>query len=235
MVECGAAATAKGAPALEPSEGKGVRRRQISLDHDMPIHHTRLIVFLLAAACVSRGEPSRDSTLATAAAPATPSAATRPDSSARERASARWVVTPRGIGPVQAGMSLATLSETLGEPLRAGYSAGSTCAYVRPAALPADVLVMVERDTVVRIDVRGKGVRTVEGVGVGDTEASVAKAYEGRVRTTPHKYTGPKGHYLTASAPADTSHLIVFETDGSSVVSYHAGSRPAVELVEGCS
>jgi hypothetical protein len=205
----------------------------------MPIRHTRLIVLLLSAGCSARDEGSRDSTAVSPAVlpalPAAPAATVQPDSSTQERSSARWVVTPRGIGPVQAGMTLAALSKTLGEPLRAAYGAGSTCAYVRPAALPVDVLVMVERDTVVRVDVRAKGVRTAEGVGVGDTEASVAKAYEGRVRTTPHKYTGPKGHYLTASAPPDTSHLIVFETDGSSVVTYRAGSRPAVELVEGCS
>jgi hypothetical protein len=205
----------------------------LSLELSMPLRHTRLIVLLLAAGCVSRGEPSRDSTAT--AAPAPPPANVKSDSSPQERASTRWVVTPRGIGPVLAGMSLDALGKALAEPLRAAYEAGSTCAYVRPRALPADVLVMVQRDTVVRVDVRAKGVRTVEGVGVGDTEASVAKAYEGRVRTTPHKYTGPTGHYLTVSAPPDTSHLIVFETDGRSVVNYRAGVRPSVELVEGCS
>jgi hypothetical protein len=69
---------------------------------------------------------------------------------------------------------------------------------------------------------------------VGDAEASVVKRYEGRVRTTPHKYTGPVGHYLTVTAPPDSAHAIVFETDGSRVVNYRAGRRSAVALVEGC-
>jgi hypothetical protein len=77
-------------------------------------------------------------------------------------------------------------------------------------------------------------VRTAEGAGVGDTEASILERYAGRVRTTPHKYTGPRGHYLVVSAPPDTRHLIIFETDGRTVVNYRAGVRPAVELVEGC-
>jgi hypothetical protein len=162
-----------------------------------------------------------------AAVPAAADSATMPAS--------RWVVTARGIGPILAGVPLATLDTTLSERLRPTYAAGSSCAYVHPAALPKGVLVMVEHDTVARVDVRTKGVLTVDSVGVGDTEASELKRYEGRVRVTPHKYTGPTGHYLTVSAPPDTAHLLVFETDGKSVVNYRAGRRAAVELVEGCS
>jgi hypothetical protein len=131
-------------------------------------------------------------------------------------------------------MPLASLSAALGEPVRATYDAGSRCAYVH-AALPKDVLVMVESDTVARVDVRARGVLTAEGVGVGDSEASVLERYAGRVRSTPHKYTGPQGHYLTVSAPPDSAHLLVFETDGRTVQRFRAGRRPAVELVEGCS
>jgi hypothetical protein len=132
-------------------------------------------------------------------------------------------------------MPIAALGTVLGEPVRAKYDAGSRCTYVQPAALPKDVLVLVESDTVARIDVRGKGVLTAEGAGVGDSEASVLERYAGRVRTAPHKYTGPEGHYLIVSAPPDTAHLIIFETDGKTVGNYRAGRRSAVELVEGCS
>ena len=185
----------------------------------------------LVAACARRDASAVDT--ARAAAPAPPAATATPDSA--NLPATRWVVTPRGIGPILAGVSLAALDTVLSEHLRASYSAGSSCAYVHPAALPAGVLVMVERDTVVRVDVRTKDVRTVDSVGVGDSEASVLKRYEGRVRVTPHKYTGPAGHYLTVSAPPDTAHLLVFETDGKKVVNFRAGRRAAVELVEGCS
>ncbi len=132
-------------------------------------------------------------------------------------------------------MTIAELGTALGEPVKPAYAAGSRCAYVRPAALPKDVFVMVQNDTVVRVDVRGRGVLTADSVGVGDAEARVVKRYEGRVRTTPHKYTGPAGHYLTVSAPPDSANVLVFETDGSTVVNYRAGRRSAVELAEGCS
>ncbi len=193
-----------------------------------------LILLCLAVACVSRDEPARDTARdAAATPPATPPVA--PLVVTDSAASSRWVVSPKGYGPVVAGMPLAALSSALGEPLRATNEAGSGCGYVRPAALPKDVLVMVVNDTVARVDVRARTVLTGEGVGVGDTEAKVLERYAGRVRTTPHKYTGPTGHYLTVSAPPDSTHLIVFETDGRAVVNYRAGRRPAVELVEGCS
>jgi hypothetical protein len=196
----------------------------------MPRHSGSCLALLLAA-CVARDASPRDSSVAVA--PPVASAPVAPDSASTP--AARWVVSPRGIGPVLAGVSLSALGTTLGETVRASYPAGSSCTYVHPAALPEGVLVMVEHDTVARVDVRSKGVLTLDGAGVGDTEASVLKRYEGRVRVTPHKYTGPTGHYLTVSAPPDTAHLIVFETDGKSVVTYRAGRRPAVELVEGCS
>jgi hypothetical protein len=146
-----------------------------------------------------------------------------------------WVVTPIGFGPVLAGLPVTELSRALGGPIAPAYEAGSACAYMRSAALPTDVLVMIQHDTVARVDVRARGVLTAEGVGVGDTEQRVLAAYEGRVKTSPHKYTGPTGHYLTVSAPPDSTHLIVFETDGRIVTTYRSGRRSAVELVEGCS
>jgi hypothetical protein len=191
---------------------------------------SRSLLLLWLTACVRHDAPAVDSTRT--AAPASTPAATVPDSA--NTPATRWVVTARGIGPILAGIPLAALDTALSEHLRPTYPAGSSCAYVRPTALPEGVSVMVQHDTVVRVDVRTKGVLTLDSVGVGDTEASVLKRYEGRVRVTAHKYT-VAGHYLTVSAPPDTAHVMVFETDGKNVVSYRAGRRRAVELVEGCS
>jgi hypothetical protein len=193
----------------------------------------RAPVFLLLslAACAKQDAPPVDST---GVAPA-PAAQATPVTDSANTPATRWVVTARGIGPILAGVPLAALDTALSERLRPKYSPGSACAYVHPSALPEGVLVMVDHDTVARVDVRTAAVRTVDSAGVGDTEASVLKRYEGRVRVTPHKYTGPTGHYLTVTTPPDTAHLIVFESDGKTVTSYRAGRRSAVELVEGCS
>ncbi|HET9013164.1 MAG TPA: hypothetical protein VFN38_15165 [Gemmatimonadaceae bacterium] len=144
------------------------------------------------------------------------------------------MVTPRGIGPVLAGTSIAALSAALGETLHPEYAPGASCGYVRATALPNGVFVMVDRDTVVRVDVRTGAARSAEGVGIGDREADVLTRYEGRVRVAPNKYTGPAGHDLVVTTPPDTLHLMLFETNGRTVLRYRAGRRTAVNLVEGC-
>lgn len=144
------------------------------------------------------------------------------------------VVSPDGFSVVVVGLTLQQVGTALGEVLKATYDISDECAMLHPTTLPPGMLVMVTRDTVVRIDVDSVGVATAEGARVGDTEASVLARYKGRVTVEPHKYTGPDGHYLVVSVPGDTVHRIIFETDGAKVLTYRAGRRPEVELVEGC-
>jgi hypothetical protein len=136
---------------------------------------------------------------------------------------------------VRFGMTVAALDAALGDTLRPQYLDGGTCAYVRPAAFPPGVSAMVWADTVVRIDVETAGTVTPEGAGVGDAEAKVLALYGARAVVTPHKYTGPEGHYVTIGEPSDTARLLLFETDGRTVVRFRAGRASAVQLVEGCS
>ena len=93
---------------------------------------------------------------------------------------------------------------------------------------------MFVSDTLVRVDVRDSSVTTMEGARIGDTEARIKEIYAGRVTTTPHKYTGPTGHYLTVSQPLMPGNLLVFETDGQRVTTFRMGRKPEVEWVEGC-
>ena len=192
-----------------------------------------LLALTAVLGCQSSDERSAAPALESATAMPAASAITPTDSTSRS--SSRWVATPTGLGPVVAGMPVTELSRALGETITPKYSEGSGCGFVRAAALPADVLVMILHDSVARVDVRNREVRTAAGVGVGDAEQRVLAAYDSRVTSSPHKYTGPTGHYLTVSALPDTAHLIVFETDGRVVTNYRVGRRAAVELVEGCS
>ena len=155
-----------------------------------------------------------------------------PDSLARDTG---WVASPRGIGPVRAGMPRGSLLAHIGQPSRAGYYAQERCTYLGGTALPAGVQVMIFDSTVARIDVAQPGVRTREGAQVGDAEAAVLAMYRGHVAVTPHAYSGPQWHYLTVTPPGDTLHRIVFETDGATVKSYRVGRLPEVDWVEGCS
>lgn len=177
-----------------------------------------------SAACSDASRHEADTTTVAAATPAPRPAATP------------WTVSPDGAGPVRVGMSETDARAALGlapdtsarrEPCRylsSGTSSG--------AGAPG-IVFMVERDTVVRVDVRDSTTTTPEGVHTGMTEAEVRARYPG-VRTMPHKYTGPTGHYLVVTPGADTTRQFIFETDGQRVLLWRAGRTPQVAYVEGC-
>lgn len=180
---------------------------------------------LATAGCQRDAAPDVDS--ASTATPSVAAAPPVPDTG--------WVASSHGLGVIRTGLRRADLLPVLGQPSRAGYYTHASCSYVGGTALPAGVRVMLSDSTVARVDVTKPGVRTREGAQVGDTEASVLKLYDGRVAVTPHKYSGPTGHYLTVTPPGDSLHRIVFETDGATVQNYRVGRLPEVEWVEGCS
>jgi hypothetical protein len=143
-----------------------------------------------------------------------------------------WRITPEGFGPLRAGQSLAEASTAVGSPITLAAGASPDCSYAEWAAAPAGVRVMVERDTIARVEVVSGSVTTAEGAKIGDAEGRINSLYATRVMVGPHKYT--TGKYMTAFAPPDTMHKIVFETDGQNVTMFRSGRMPAVEYVEGC-
>lgn len=140
------------------------------------------------------------------------------------------VVTFDGLGRARIGTPVAQLREIGAVPAAPG---GTACRFVTLDWLPAGVRVMLSDDSVTRIDADStSNVRTVEGAGVGDSEARIHQLYP-TVETQPHKYV-TNGHYLSVASPNDSTRRIVFETDGSAVKRYRVGRRPEVDYVEGC-
>lgn len=156
-------------------------------------------------------------------------------------ADSAWTMRFDGIGPLRVGMTFDEARAALGGDLRmndpvTGMEEGpDRCDHPRSARLPAGVRVMVDGGRVVRVQVDSASVATAEGARVGDREARIRQLYAGRVAVQPHKYTD--GHYLVVrpAEPSDTTHLLIFETDGRVVERFRAGVRPQVEYVEGCS
>jgi hypothetical protein len=148
-------------------------------------------------------------------------------------ASSAWTVTPSGIGPIRVGMTAADLERVGGDITLPAN--GAECAYVRPPAAPAGVVVMLARGQVARVDIDSAGVRSDAGVAVGDSTSRVSQAYAGRVTVTPHKYL-QNGQYLTVRSPSpqDSALRIVFEADGGHITRYRSGRVPEVEWVERC-
>lgn len=140
-----------------------------------------------------------------------------------------------GFGPVRAGMTVAEAERALGTGLVLLGPRMEPCHYVLDEKRPG-VAYMIIAGHVARVDIRrGSTIRTAEGAGIGDTEERIQALYPGRVEVQPHKYVD--GHYLIvrSTAPADSIHRMVFETDGKKVTSYRTGRLPEVRWVEGCS
>ena len=143
------------------------------------------------------------------------------------------VVTPLGIGPVRAGMTLAELRQAL-DSVRFTDPDSMRCAYPKFSGLPEGVWVMVEQGIVGRVDVQKGDVATAEGIRIGDMKDKVKSVYGTRVRELPHKYTD--GQYLEVSTPNDSTHMIIFETNlAGEVLRYRAGKLPQVRYIESCS
>ena len=142
-------------------------------------------------------------------------------------------MTIHGAGPITFGASVADAKRASGADFTA--PAGDACGSVRVPGSPAGMRFLVEAGRVVRVDVDSAGPTTDRGAAVGMSEAEVQRAYGDSLRVMPHKYE-PAGHYLIYAprSPADSSHRVVFETDGRVVTRFRAGVEPAIEYVEGC-
>lgn len=150
-----------------------------------------------------------------------------PDSA---RASESSGVSFAGVPPLRIGMTAAEARQALGMPASSAKS--GECSYLDTKGR-MHAFAMLVRDTVARIDVRDNTLATDAGARVGDAESRVRDLYRGRVQTEPHKYV-QGGHYLIVTSPRDTTHQIVFETDGKRVTSLRVGRTPEVRWVEGC-
>jgi hypothetical protein len=73
---------------------------------------------------------------------------------------------------------------------------------------------------------------TTTGLQVGDSEQKARKIYGSRMKVTEHTYVD-HGHYLTVRS-AKGRYGVRFETDGSKIIGYYAGSYEAIQYVEGC-
>ncbi len=182
---------------------------------------------ILLAACARGSDTPIDSSRGATAASAVTAVPSTPPTGP-----GAWTVSETGWGPIRAGMSVADARASLGGQLPEPRSAD--CDHVRPAGI-SGVLLMTVGGQVARVEVSDSTVVTAAGARVGDTEARINQLYQGRVRTSPHKYV-PSGRYLTVPGAAvpDSDYRLLFEIDSGRVTRYRSGRMPEVEWVEGC-
>jgi hypothetical protein len=148
---------------------------------------------------------------------------------------ASWRISPRGYGPLVAGLTVAAADSIVPGTIVLPPGAEPACDFARWSDAPDGVLIMVENGVIARIDVTERGVVTGEGIGVGDSPARIDSVYGPRVRISPHKYVdGSHYRIIMSGLPGDTVSRIVFETDSTRVTRFRSGRFPAVEYVESC-
>ncbi|MDZ8224748.1 hypothetical protein [Nostoc sp. ChiVER01] len=141
-----------------------------------------------------------------------------------------------GVGQVRVGMTVSQAAKAAGTKL-VGDTPNKNCYYVKPQNEPKNLLFMVTKGRISRVDVRqNTQITTLKGAKIGDTEAQIKSFYPGQIKVTPHKYV-QGGHYLTfiPKDRANQNYRVIFETDGKRVTQFRSGKLPEVEFVEGCS
>jgi len=137
-----------------------------------------------------------------------------------------------GIGSIKIGMRLAKIPVPLEEPIqRTAFNASGSCFYVSPRKTPG-VHMMIEDDVLTRIDVDDPGVKTKEGVGVGDPISKVKDTYGRHALETPNFYDEAQPEFTINSK--DGRYSLRFSTTGGKVTSIIAGRSKSVRYVEGC-
>ncbi len=151
-----------------------------------------------------------------------------------------------GIGPVEIGMTLEEASAAVGRNVVVKENSlladeESTCGFAEVEGGPAGLSFMVLRDDpaaewrIYRVDVyETSRIATGGGVRIGATEDEVKKVYGGQLKTEPHEYTGPEGHYLVLDVDGEGGYMLLFETDGTKVLRFRSGNDAAVRAPEGC-
>ncbi len=154
---------------------------------------------------------------------------------AKDTTTNAWVITPRGINWLEAGMSIAIAKDTTHNALELKGTGQTQCEYATLKDAPAGIWVMLTRGKIARVEVRSGPTATLEGARIGDTEDRLKEIYYTRYDETPHKYI-KGGHYYTVkpTVSVDIMYRMVFETDGKTVTAIRSGKLPEVGYVEGC-
>ena len=188
-------------------------------------------------------EPSAHPATDPSPAPTVPSPTTQPPATVPQWLTSASRLSLDGIGPVDIGMTLEQASAAAGVPIRLlDTPAGPVCRFAVPdrsSGTGDELGFMVLDGRIVRVDVGRMGpdrVRTVSGIGKGNTEAEVQATYPGRIRVEPHPSI-PNGRNLVY-VPNDPAlgHLrMIFETVDGTVRAFRAGLAEQISWTEGCS
>jgi hypothetical protein len=144
-----------------------------------------------------------------------------------------WCLGLGALGPVRTGMSVEQVMRLADWPGMARKQPDGECWYLRYDADGANFDLMIIRDEVVRIELKGASkLRTLGGARIGSSEQDLARLYGARLVQQPHKYD-PEGRTFTFRS-SDQAHGLRFETSRGKVTAIQSGPWEHLHYVEGC-
>ncbi|MBO3759136.1 hypothetical protein J5J10_13605 [Ciceribacter sp. L1K23] len=138
------------------------------------------------------------------------------------------MIKPSGLSPVTMGMTVEAAKAALSDFLIPD-EIDEACFLAATSAPEMDM--MFEDGTLTRIYVIDPSIRTEKGVHVGSSEEEVRAAYGEALKIE----VGFYDETTNVMTYLDGENGLVFETDGMSVITISAGTRAALQYVEGCS
>ena len=150
-------------------------------------------------------------------------------------ANAKSQVDFSSFGSLRIGESMNQINRRLNEHIKppAFPEADVTgrCFQVQSSTVNGVTLMFLDK-VLVRIDIHKPGIRTIDGVSVGDSESAVIAAYKNRLISEPHAYD-ESGKYLTALSENKKTG-VRFEILDGKVGIYYLGTSQAIQFIEGC-
>ena len=165
-----------------------------------------------------------------------------------------WKLSLNCLGPICVGMSIEQASKitnlevghyekaSLKEAKRMIKESTGHCFYLVPTQKPlaGKVEFMVTNKHISTIEINSKEIKTLSGIGIGDSEGKVKKTYKGKIKEdklSKYDVGGGDNHNFVyvAKDKADQKYNLLFETDGKKVIRFRSGYAEEVYLCEGCS
>jgi hypothetical protein len=144
-----------------------------------------------------------------------------------------WCLGLGSLGPVRTGMSVEQVLPLADWPGLERKNPAGECWYMRYEAGGANFDLMIIRDQVVRIELKGESkLRTLGGARIGSSEADLQRLYGSRLVQQPHKYD-PQGHTFTFRSSSQ-DYGLRFETSRGKVTAIQSGPWEHLHYVEGC-
>jgi hypothetical protein len=173
----------------------------------------------------------RFATLATALCLLAASAAT--STWAAPAPTAGWVLTPDGLGPLKIGMTPGQARAALGRPIETDPAFDDSCRQYNVTGLEG-LSLLFQHGRLNSIGVNDAlPWRTAAGIGLGDTEQAVRKAYGPGLKRENNAYDEAPAAYLTVRGPH--GHGIKFTTDTHRKVLTIDVGGASIAYSEGCS